>query len=68
MGDPFGLEMASERQRELLREAEERRIAGALRRFRRRPGKVGPSWSGRLPAMGPLQSTEQTRAAARDAS
>ena len=35
MGDPFGLEMAKVRQEELLREAEERRIARALRRFRR---------------------------------
>ena len=38
MGDPFGLEMARERQKELLREAEERRIAGALRRARRGAG------------------------------
>ena len=34
MGDPFGLEMAKERQKELLREAEERRITRSLRRFR----------------------------------
>jgi|SRR5918995_1237140 hypothetical protein len=38
MGDPFGLEMAKVRQDELLREAEERRIARALRRFRRGEG------------------------------
>jgi hypothetical protein len=35
MGDPFGLEAAKVRQEELLREAEERRIARSLRRFRR---------------------------------
>jgi hypothetical protein len=35
MGDLFGLEMAKVRQKELLREAEERRIARSLRRFRR---------------------------------
>jgi hypothetical protein len=35
MGDLFGLEMAKARQEELLREAEERRIARSLRRFRR---------------------------------
>ena len=35
MGSPFDLEMARERQEELLREAEERRIAGTLRRARR---------------------------------
>jgi hypothetical protein len=35
MGDPFGLEIARVRQEELLREAEQRRIARALRRFRR---------------------------------
>ena len=35
MGDPFGLEMVRERQRELLREAEGRRMAGLLRRVRR---------------------------------
>ena len=35
MGDLFGLEMAKVRQEELLREAEERRIARSLRRFRR---------------------------------
>jgi hypothetical protein len=40
MGDPFGLEMAKVRQEELLREAEERRIARAVRRFRR-GGKEG---------------------------
>ena len=34
MGDLFGLEMAKVRQEELLREAEERRIARSLRRFR----------------------------------
>ena len=34
MGDPFGLEMAKVRQKELLREAEERRITRSLRRFR----------------------------------
>jgi hypothetical protein len=39
MGDPFGLEVARQRQRELLREAEERRIVRALRRFRRVAGK-----------------------------
>ena len=38
MGDPFGFEMAKVRQDELLREAEERRIARALRRFRRGKG------------------------------
>jgi predicted N-acetyltransferase YhbS len=38
MGDPFGLEMAKVRQEELLREAEERRVARALRRFRRGKG------------------------------
>jgi hypothetical protein len=35
MGDPFWVEMAKVRQEELLREAEERRTARALRRFRR---------------------------------
>jgi N-acetylglutamate synthase-like GNAT family acetyltransferase len=35
MGDPFGLEVGREWQKELLREAEERRIARALRRSRR---------------------------------
>jgi Acetyltransferase (GNAT) family len=39
MSDPFGTELAKERQRELLREAEERRTAGALRRFRRSAGE-----------------------------
>src|SRR5215210_1150554 len=34
MGDPFGFAMAKVRQEELLREAEERRISRALRRFR----------------------------------
>ena len=34
MGDPFGLAAAKERQRELLREAEERRIARSLRKVR----------------------------------
>ena len=42
MGDPFGFEMARVRQEELLREAEGRRIARALRRFRRGAGEVGP--------------------------
>ncbi|HEX5848742.1 MAG TPA: GNAT family N-acetyltransferase [Rubrobacter sp.] len=45
MGDPFGLEMAKIRQAELLREAEGRRIARALKRFRggdvARLGSVG---------------------------
>jgi predicted N-acetyltransferase YhbS len=35
VGDPFDMEMARERREELLREAEERRIAGTLRRARR---------------------------------
>ena len=35
MGDPFDLGKARERRAELLREAEERRVAGALRRARR---------------------------------
>jgi hypothetical protein len=39
MGDPFGLEAAKVRQEELLREAEERRIGRALRRFRRGKGR-----------------------------
>ena len=39
MGDPFDLEMARERREELLREAEERRIAGVLRRARRNAGE-----------------------------
>jgi hypothetical protein len=34
MGDLFGLELAKVRQEEMLREAEERRIARSLRRFR----------------------------------
>ena len=38
MVDPFGLGMAKVRQEELLREAEERRVARALRRFRRGKG------------------------------
>ncbi len=41
MGDLFGLEMAKERQEELLREAEGRRISSALRRARRRIGHGG---------------------------
>ena len=39
MGDPFGIEVARERQKELLREAEERRIARSLRRLRRGKGE-----------------------------
>jgi len=39
VGDPFDLEMARERRQELLREAEERRIAGILRRARRNVGE-----------------------------
>jgi hypothetical protein len=39
MSDPFGIELARERQRELLREAEERRMVGTLRRFRRSAGE-----------------------------
>ncbi|MBA2712575.1 MAG: hypothetical protein H0U55_03345, partial [Rubrobacteraceae bacterium] len=35
MGDPFGIESARERQKDLLREAEERRIARSLRKARR---------------------------------
>ena len=46
MGDPFGLAAARERQRELLREAEERRIARSLRKVRRgkddHEGRVEP--------------------------
>ena len=38
MGDPFAIEMAKARQEELLREAEWRRIARALRGFRRGEG------------------------------
>jgi hypothetical protein len=38
MGDGFWVEMAKVRQEELLREAEERRTARALRRFRRGKG------------------------------
>ena len=41
MGDPFGIELARERHRELLREAEERRTAGALRKARRGAGEDG---------------------------
>ena len=43
MGDPFGLEMAKVRQEELLREAEQRRLARALRGFRRGKGDKGMS-------------------------
>lgn len=39
MGDPFGFEMAKERQKELLREAEGRRISAALRKARRGVGR-----------------------------
>jgi hypothetical protein len=39
VGSPFDLEMARERRDELLREAEERRIAGVLRRARRNIGE-----------------------------
>lgn len=35
MGDPFGLDAARERQKDLLREAEERRVVRSLRRSRR---------------------------------
>lgn len=38
MGDPFGLEAATERQKDLLREAEERRISSSLRSSRRGAG------------------------------
>jgi hypothetical protein len=44
MGDPFDLKRARERRAELLREAEERRLASALRRARRgveRPASRG---------------------------
>jgi hypothetical protein len=41
MGDPFGLEIARERQEVLLREAEERRMADALRKARRGAGEDG---------------------------
>ena len=44
MGDPFDLERARERRAELLREAEERRVAGVLRRA---PRGVGRAASGR---------------------
>lgn len=43
MGYPFDLEMARERREELLREAERRRIAGALRRARRDGRRGGVS-------------------------
>jgi hypothetical protein len=47
MGDLFGIEAARERQKEFLREAEERRIAGSLRELRRGKGKdEGPVASG----------------------
>lgn len=39
MGEPFDLELARERREELLREAEERRIARALRGTRRNVGE-----------------------------
>ena len=39
MGNPFELEMARKRREELLREAEERRMAGILRRARRDAGE-----------------------------
>ena len=39
MGTLFDLEIARERRYELLREAEERRLARALRRFRRGDGE-----------------------------
>lgn len=35
MGDPFGLDAARERQKDLLREAEERRVVRSLRKSRR---------------------------------
>ena len=41
MGDPFGLDTARERQKDLLREAEGRRIARSLRGFREGVGKNG---------------------------
>ena len=41
MIDPFDLELARGRQDELLREAEERRIARALRKVRRGEGRSG---------------------------
>jgi hypothetical protein len=41
MGDLFGIELARERQREFLREAEERRTASALRKARRGAGEDG---------------------------
>jgi hypothetical protein len=43
MGDPFGIEMAKVRQEELLREADRRRMARSLRKFRRGEGdEEGP--------------------------
>lgn len=42
MGHPFGFEMAKARQRELLREAEGRRMAGVLRKARRGEDGRGP--------------------------
>ncbi|MBA2533896.1 MAG: hypothetical protein H0V21_02700 [Rubrobacter sp.] len=41
MGDPFGLETARERQKDLLREAEGRRIARSLRKARQSAGTNG---------------------------
>jgi len=41
MGDPFGLDTARERQKDLLREAEGRRIARSLRSFRQSIGTDG---------------------------
>ena len=41
MGDPFGLDIARERQKDLLREAEGRRIARSLRGFRHSIGTDG---------------------------
>lgn len=40
MGDLFDLERVRERRAELLCEAEERRVAGALRRARRGVGRL----------------------------
>ena len=48
MGDLFDLERARERRDELLREAEERRIAGTLRRARRDVGEGEHSEPSRL--------------------
>ena len=43
MGDPFGIEMAKVKQEELLREADRRRIARSLWKFRRGEGdEEGP--------------------------